>query len=464
MNEFNMENIIYQIEYNIKNYTSSIEKLMEQFEEYRAAAGVLTKQYEDKLKMINLHVENAWKRIERQTVLEKETEVKNAILAGSEVDYYESILTKTNLLTEERQQGIINLRKSVEIARDVNIEEIGKLEKVNKEQLEKVPQLQTEELSETYNNEKRKILFAFEEKIAQFIYDWKLIFNKHYETALELENIDPAILPVKKQPLPYINLGASEYQLELFGMTTPLILYHFVPFFHQKNILFRYRGKITEKPSEIVGSILARALMSCKPGKIKLHLVDPMNKGRNFRKFSKLSSDLKTIYTKTKEIDRLFKSLDKNITRRFQNYLRDEYDDLSNFNQSEEEEVPYQLVILMNYPEKLSEKSLKRLKIILENGPIAGINLIVVKEKEMLKNEVPVYPIDFESFCSVIDIDAPPSLDVVNNIEVAPFIEEGQFSGVDQIIDHVNGLVYSDELDIRTSPIDEDLDNDVVEY
>lgn len=452
-----MENIIEQTAVNIKNYHLSIEKLMEQFEEFKMTAEAITKQFDDGLQTIDQNVEDALNRIEERASVEKETEMKNAMLANAEVNHYEGILAQNQLLTEERQQGIKNLRVAVEIAMETNIGQIRQLVEVNKEQLEKVPLLQKEELSENYENEKRKILFAFEEKIAQFMYDWKLIFNKFYETALELGDIDSDTFPENKQPLPYLNIGASEYQPEIFGVSTPLMLHHFIPFFHQKNILFRYRGKITEKPSEIVGSILARALMSYKPGKIRLHLIDPVNKGRNFRQFSRLSTNVKTIYTKAKEIDKLFKNLDKDITQRFQNYLQDEYDDLSSFNLSQEIDVPYHLVVLMNYPEKLSEKSAKRLKSILENGPIAGINLVVVEEKEFLATDKAVYPIDFESFCSVIDIDKPPILDVLSEFEVLPFIEEGQISTLEDIIDYVNESVtsndsvqFADLLDERT--------------
>lgn len=440
------KDLISTMERAVESYQTTITDIISYCKELEKEEGLLVSKLSEDIGSIDFNVNDALSRIEEKAHLEKESVEKRTTELSAELAYYESLLIGQGLYSEERKSGLLNLRIAIETAQKGKKQEVTQLLQINKEQLETAPQKAKEQLLEKFELEKERILKELKEKIADLAIQESTLFNQYYETVFDVDLLNQAIT-LEKQPLSYLNVGSSTYYSNLFEESIPVLYNHLIPFFHKKNILLKHEIGDLNASVDIVNCIIARSLMSCKPGKMKLHLIDPVNKGRNFRKYSKLVEEVKTIYTKEKEMDKLFKELDKVITKNFQNFLRDDHENLADYNLSQGKDESYQLVVVMNYPEKISRKSLKRLKGIIHNGPIAGINAIIIGEREIIdiqESKGDSSSIGFESFCNIIDLEDSVISDAINIGNIDFFTEEQ--IDIPHIISYINDqLTLKDE-------------------
>lgn len=436
--EFLNKDLISRMNETVQTYYTITNEIIDFCRELEQEAEQITSNQIKDVEDIDANVNDALLRIEETAQKEKELENLNTAKLNKEIANYEAILSKLGSDTEERKAGLANLRIAIETAQKAKIKEIDQLLQINKEQLESAPREAKEQLLEKFEIKKQEVLSELKERIADLGIQENTLFNQYYETAFDSELLHQ-IKVIDKQPLPYLNIGSSIYDPHLFGESQPILLYHFIPFFHKKNILLKYKLNYFEKSVELINNLIGRSLMSFKPGKVELHLIDPINRGMNFRKYSKLPSAIKTIYTKEKEIDKLFKELDEIITENFQNFLLDDHENLADYNLSNKKEEPYRLVIIMNYPEKLSKRSIKRLKGVIKNGPIAGINTIIICDKDIVDEHLPDKwnaLTGFESYYNILDLE---DFSISNSINTGPvdFSTQDQID-IDKIIEHIN--------------------------
>jgi len=400
-----------QLESTIHSYNNKIEDFLIFCEELKEEESALTEKLNMDVESIDAEVQSALQVVletsERESL--KEVDLANRLLA--EIDHFESLLDEKGIWSAEKLATISELKKAIKIAYEARNREIKELYQFNKEQLEKGPQETKDILIEQFDQEKELVLEKLQQYMQGLAEEEEGNFDQYYETTA-----DPTLLSdtptISKQPLSYLNIGQTIYTPELFGDLTSFPVNHFVSFFHRKNLFLINAPQNVEETVRVVNAIIGRSLMSYLPKQMELHLIDPVNKGRNFRKFSKLSPDIKSVYTQEKEIDKLFKQLDKTITKNFQTFLKDEYNDLGEYNEANGLQEIYRLVVIMNYPKKFSKKTIKRLKGVVANGPIAGINLVLISNKDYAwadaenKKVVPSQLIrDFLPFCQIIDLE-----------------------------------------------------------
>jgi len=122
-----------------------------------------------------------------------------------------------------------------------------------------------------------------------------------------------------------------------------------------------------------------RLLCGFPAGKAKLTIIDPVGVGQSFGAFMHLTDYDETlvngkVWSDGAHIERKLSELTEHIEKVTQKYLRNRYETISDFNkEAGQMSVPYQFVIISDFPTALSELALERLSTIINSGPRCGV-------------------------------------------------------------------------------------------
>jgi len=122
-----------------------------------------------------------------------------------------------------------------------------------------------------------------------------------------------------------------------------------------------------------------RLLCGFPAGKAKLTIIDPVGVGQSFGAFMHLTDYDETlvngkVWSDGAHIERKLSELTEHIEKVTQKYLRNRYETVSEFNkEAGQMSVPYQFVVISDFPTALSELALERLSTIINSGPRCGV-------------------------------------------------------------------------------------------
>ena len=84
------------------------------------------------------------------------------------------------------------------------------------------------------------------------------------------------------------------------------------------------------------------------------------------------------IWTDPSHIEQQLANLTEHMENVFQKYLKDEFLTIEEFNeQAGEVAEPYRILVVANYPAGFSERSIQRLKSIIQSGPRCGVHTLI---------------------------------------------------------------------------------------
>ena len=152
-------------------------------------------------------------------------------------------------------------------------------------------------------------------------------------------------------------------------------------------INFQGRGSLIIETTEqshaesiaIMQALLARALTTIPPGRVRLTLYDPIGLGQSFAGFMHLADNdeasiLERTWTEPHHIESKLGDITEHMETVIQAYLRNEYDSLEAYNRAAGQIAePYHLLILTDFPEGITDNAAKRLASILTSGPRCGV-------------------------------------------------------------------------------------------
>jgi len=138
--------------------------------------------------------------------------------------------------------------------------------------------------------------------------------------------------------------------------------------------------------SELVRTILWRALSAVKPGRLRLTLLDPIGHGQNFASLTALADhDPQLIghraWSATGQIAARLQELTQHIEDILQTCLRDRYATIEHYNREATAiEEPYRIVAAIGLPAGLNHEGYDALRALIEGGRRCGIFLILVRD------------------------------------------------------------------------------------
>ena len=145
---------------------------------------------------------------------------------------------------------------------------------------------------------------------------------------------------------------------------------------------------------ELMQAMMLRFLTAMPAGKLRFTIIDPSALGENFASYMHLADYDEQlvggqIWTDMRQIDEKLSLLSDHMEKVLQKYLRNEFDDIHQYNeQAGEVAEPYHVLVLANFPVGLSDSSMRKLVTISKTGPRCGVyTLISIDESRKLPND-----------------------------------------------------------------------------
>jgi DNA segregation ATPase FtsK/SpoIIIE-like protein len=157
--------------------------------------------------------------------------------------------------------------------------------------------------------------------------------------------------------------------------------------------LSRAMSTVIEAPAEAraealagLQAMVARLLITCPPGKVRLIFMDPVALGQSFAGFMHLADEMEQlvgerIWTDPRQIEQRLVDLTDHMETVIQKYLRDEYPTIADYNgQAGQLAEPLRVIVMADFPAGLGESSARRLASILQSGPRCGVHLLALRD------------------------------------------------------------------------------------
>lgn len=160
------------------------------------------------------------------------------------------------------------------------------------------------------------------------------------------------------------------------------------------NYLFRFNGKEKAKVVNNACELGMRLFMMLPPGKLNFTFVDPVTMGDSFAMFMRLidvNDNTSTIingkiWSAPADIEEKLRVMTDHIANVTQRCLQGKYETIYEYNKvAEQNAEAYQVLMLMDFPTGLTDKSLKLLEQIVTSGPKCGVFTILFRSEDQFK-------------------------------------------------------------------------------
>jgi hypothetical protein len=160
------------------------------------------------------------------------------------------------------------------------------------------------------------------------------------------------------------------------------------------NFLFEINASTRQYMIERACSLALRLFMLVPPTKIHFTFIDPVTLGESFSLFSNVVDDQTRtvingqVWSTAEDIDGRLQTLTEHVSNVTQRYLKGKYKTIQEFNAiAAKNAVPYQILMIMDFPANFKEDSLRKLEQIISTGPKCGVYTIIVKNNDQVPRD-----------------------------------------------------------------------------
>ncbi len=141
--------------------------------------------------------------------------------------------------------------------------------------------------------------------------------------------------------------------------------------------------------AEVMQLVMLRFLTAMPAGKLRMTMVDAAGLGENFGAFLQLADIDEPlvggrVWTEGRQIDERLSLLCEHMEKVLQQYLRNEFATIDEYNQQAGEVAePYQLLVVANFPAGFSDAAAAKLMKIANKGPRCGVYLLLSVDTQL---------------------------------------------------------------------------------
>lgn len=154
----------------------------------------------------------------------------------------------------------------------------------------------------------------------------------------------------------------------------------------QRPLLFSATGAAKAQAVDAIQSMLLRLLLIIPPGKLRFTFIDPIGLGQNVAPFMYLKDHDEQLitskaWTDPAHIEQRLADLTEHMENVIQNYLRNEYATIEEYNKKAGEVAePYRVLVVFDFPNGFSETAARRLVTIANHGPRCGVFVVALHD------------------------------------------------------------------------------------
>lgn len=232
-----------------------------------------------------------------------------------------------------------------------------------------------------------KSLLEIEMNIRSIEDSYNAYFVKRYDTAGVSEKIWEKIDNKEAIPSSSILLRTDTDLFVIFDRTFKLKHKIFLNLYNNKHLLLKYDSSSESMCDNVVNSIIARSLASCLSGGLCISMIDSEDMNGTSDILKRLNRTVFSISVRPDDIRRRLDMLEQRIEGIIQNLLLNPIRSLADYNQAKQGKEPYNLIVIKGLPLGFNGESMYLLNKILKNGIRAGVNVIIMVNKQSLARE-----------------------------------------------------------------------------
>lgn len=307
-------------------------------------------------------------------------------------------INREKLIINEFKRQIQSVSDSAIAGKEVTISSLRQSLSDKKKQLEDTYRQQLIDISKQANDYKvglknffrdfqTKSLLEIEMNLKSIEDSFNTYFIKRYDTAELNEKIWEKI--ENKESIPSSSLFMRSDAEQFVILDRSFVLRHkvFLSLYNNKHLLLKYDSASESICNDVVNSIIARSLASCSSGGLNISMIDSEDMNGTSDILKRLNRSVFTISVRPEDIRRRLDAIEQRIEGIIQNLLLNPIKTLADFNQSKQAKEPYNLIVIKGFPLGFAGESVYLLNKILRNGIRAGVNVIIMVDKQSLVRE-----------------------------------------------------------------------------
>lgn len=361
-------------DYYIGEYSQAISKARAILQELTSISRALQERHEDLLHNLDCHsctrrnILNAEQvQKEKQIISDFKAQIESvsdSSLSGKEITINS---LRQSMADKQRQLGESYRQKLTDVSRQTNDYKVG--------------------LKNFFREFQSKVLLAIEMNLKSIEDSYNAYFVKRYDTAGISEKIWDKIDNQESMPSSSIFLRTNAEQFVI--LDHPFILKQkiFLNLYNNKHLLLKYDSSTEGICDDVANSIIARSLASCASGGLCISMIDSEDMNGTSDILKRLNRNVFSISVRPEDIRKRLDVVEQRIEGIIQNLLLNPIRTLADFNQTKKGKEPYHLIIIKGFPLGFNGESVYLLNKILRNGIRAGVNVIMIVDKQSLSRE-----------------------------------------------------------------------------
>ena len=363
-----------EVEYNLDSYwktTGNLAKNLVQIEDIYNDA---TNAYHEDLQLLD----GSLSKLQHESISHLNQKVKEAVEESKkQIRELESVnLSSKDHILDSLKKELDN--KKLEIARQLNVEKQKGTLRINQVKSEIV-------------NHYRQILnniHQVEETFQKINQESSTFFDQSYDMASASSDIWGKIEGRKQLPPTRLLLGNEKQSISIDDKEVTLKKRVFIDFLNSKHLLLQYDKNTKDEAEGLVTTIIGRLIASSYPGNVQVSMVDTEDMCGTSNILTRLNRQVYSLCVKTDDVKKIIDWMKDHIADIKVNLLQSPINSLHEYNQKKENKESYQVLVIKGFPFGFGGDSLAVLNTILRNGINAGVNVVMLVDKEELdRNE-----------------------------------------------------------------------------
>lgn len=242
-------------------------------------------------------------------------------------------------------------------------------------------------VKEKYDKIKSEILFEVREAIELFYHKNPSIFNERYEIAPTTEECWNELVKETGDVQKRFYLGELCNDFSFLGEKVQLRRRKYPFFLNDNNLVLHYDEKDKQRCLDIVNALIGRAMMAVPSGGLNLAMIDTNGMTGTSEEWKRLSRNVFRVSSRSSDVQKMLDETVLHIEHIIQNLLKGQTT-LAEYNKSKENQEPYRLLVIEDFPVGIPMEGINNLKKILKNGIRAGVTVILlINDNEIQRSD-----------------------------------------------------------------------------
>lgn len=240
-------------------------------------------------------------------------------------------------------------------------------------------------INELYGSIKENVLKEVREIISLFYRKNPPIFNERYEIAPTTERCWNILNKNAGDVQKRFYLGEELRELSFFGEKIQDHRRKYPLFLNGSNLVFHYDKEDKQRCLDVVNTLIGRAMMAVPSGGLQLSMVDTNGMTGTSEEWKRLNRNVFHIGSRSSDVLKVLDETVLHIEHIIQNLLKGQAT-LAEYNFGKENQEPYRLLVIEDFPVGIPMEGLNNLKKILKNGIRAGVTVVLLINEDEIKN------------------------------------------------------------------------------